>query len=165
MNIGKEIALEAKKYGLCAEWYKKMLAVTTYKQLAEMYFDGDDWSMEKDFPSLSILRQHKGAILPYGLVVDSTEKFENNFRIAFFGNTESEISYSDYAVGNVIVRHQSKVKIKASGNAKVFVNLIDEARVEIEATENAEVIVYNYGQQTNYSNKGNVIVKRTSWER
>ena len=165
MNVGKEIALEAKKYGLCAEWYKKMLAVTTYKQLAEMYFDGDDWSMEKDFPSLSILRKHKGSILPYGLVVDSTEKFENNFRIAFFGNSESEISYSDYAVGNVIVRHQSKVKIKASGNAKVFVNLIDEARVEIEATENAEVIVYNYGQQTNYSNKGNVIVKRTSWER
>ena len=165
MNIGKEIALEAKKYGLCAEWYKKMLAVTTYKQLAEMYFDGDDWSMEKDFPSLSILRKHKGSILPYGLVVDSTEKFVNNFRIAFFGNSESEISYSDYAVGNVIVRHQSKVKIKASGNAKVFVNLIDEARVEIEATENAEVFIYNYGQQTNYSNKGNVIVKRTSWER
>ena len=165
MNIGKEIALEAKKYGLCAEWYKKMLAVTTYKQLAEMYFDGDDWSMEKDFPSLSILRKHKGAFLPYGLVVDSTEKFVNNFRIAFFGNSESEISYSDYAVGNVIVRHQSKVKIKASGNAKVFVNLIDEARVEIEATENAEVFIYNYGQQTNYSNKGNVIVKRTSWER
>ena len=166
MNIGKEIAIEAKKYGLCAEWYRKMLAVTTYKQLAEMYFDGDDWSMEKDFPSLSILRKHKGAILTYGLVVDSIfEKFENNFRIAFFGNSESEISYSDYAVGNVIVRHQSKVKIKASGNAKVFVNLIDEARVEIEATENAEVIIYNYGQQTNYSNKGNVIVKRTSWER
>ena len=62
MNIGKEIAIEAKKYGLCAEWYRKMLAVTTYKQLAEMYFDGDDWSMEKDFPSLSILRKHKEAI-------------------------------------------------------------------------------------------------------
>ena len=165
MNIGKEIAIEAKKYGLCAEWYRKMLAVTTYKQLADMYFDGDDWSMEKDFPSLSLLRQHKVAFLPYGLVVDSTEKFENNFRIAFFGNSESEISYSDYSVGNVIVRHQSKVKIKASGNAKVFVNLIDEARVEIEATENAEVIIYNYGQRTNYHNQGNVQVKKSSWEK
>lgn len=165
MNIGKEFAIEAKKYGLCAEWYKTMLAVTTYKQLAEMYFDGDDWSMEKDFPSLSILRKHKGAILSYGLVVDSTEKFENNFRIAFFGNSESEISYSDYAVGNVIVRHQSNVKIKAKGNAKVFVNLIDEARVEIEATENAEVIIYNYGPRTNYHNQGNVQVKKTSWEK
>lgn len=165
MNIGKEIALDAKKYGLCAEWYRKMLSVTTYKQLAEMYFDGDDWSMEKDFPSLSILRKHKGAILPYGLVVDSKENFEENYRIAFFGNSESEISYSDYAVGNVIVRHQSKVKIKASGSSKVFVNIIDEASVEVEATEEAEVFIYNYGPQTNYSNKGNVIVKRTSWER
>ena len=165
MNIGKEIAQDAKKYGLCAEWYRKMLSVTTYKQLAEMYFDGDDWSMEKDFPSIELLRKHKGGILPYGLVVDSTEKFENNFRIAFFGNSESEIYYSDYAVGNVIVRHQSNVKIKASGNAKVFVNLIDEARVEIEATENAEVIIYNYGERTNYYNQGNVTVKKSSWER
>ena len=165
MNIGKEIALDAKKYGLCAEWYRKMLSVTTYKQLAEMYFDGDDWSMEKDFPSIELLRKHKGAILPYGLVVDSTEKFENNFRIAFFGNSESEISYSDYSVGNVIVRHQSKVKIKASGSSKVFVNLIDEARVEIEATENAIVIIYNYGQRTNYHNQGNVQVKKSSWEK
>ena len=165
MNIGKEIALDAKKYGLCAEWYRKMLSVTTYKQLADMYFDGDDWSMEKDFPSIELLRKHKGDILPYGLVVDSTEKFENNFRIAFFGNSESEISYSGYSVGNVIVRHQSKVKIKASGSSKVFVNLIDEASVEVEATDEAEVFIYNYGPQTNYSNKGNVIVKRTSWER
>ena len=165
MNIGKEIALDAKKNGLCAEWYRKMLSVTTYKQLAEMYFDGDDWSMEKDFPNLSILRKHKGAILPYGLVVDSTEKFENNFRIAFFGNSESEISYSDYAVGNVIVRHQSKIKVVASGNSKVFINLLDAAEVEVIATDEAEVIIYNYGLQTNYYNQGNVTVKITSWER
>ena len=165
MNIGKEFAIAAKDYKICENRYKELLLMSTYKQLSEIYFDEDNWSMEKDFPSLSLLRKHKGAFLPYGLVVDSTEKFENNFRIAFFGNTETEISYSDYAVGNVIVRHQSIVKIKASGNAKVFVNLIDEARVEIEATENAEVIIYNYGPQTNYSNKGNVIVKRTSWER
>ena len=98
-------------------------------------------------------------------MVDSTEKFENNFRIAFFGNSESEISYSDYAVGNVIVRHQSTVKIKASGNATVFVNLIDETREEIEATENAIVIIYNYGPQTNYYNQGNVTVKKSSWEK
>ena len=49
MNIGKEIALDAKKYGLCAEWYRKMLSVTTYKQLAEMYFDADyrDWETDR----------------------------------------------------------------------------------------------------------------------
>ena len=165
MNIGKEFAIAAKSYKICENRYKELLLMSTYKQLSEIYFDEDNWSMEKDFPSLSLLRQHKGAFLPYGLVVDSTEKFENNFRIAFFGNSESEISYSDYAVGNVIVRHQSKVKIKASGNAKVFVNLIDEARVEIEATENAEVIIYNYGPRTNYHNQGNVQVKKSSWEK
>lgn len=165
MNIGKEIALDAKKFGLCAEWYRKMLSVTTYKQLADMYFDGDDWSMEKDFPGIELLRRHKGAILPYGLVVDSTEKFENNFRIAFFGNSESEISYSDYAVGNVIVRHQSKIKVVASGNSKVFINLLDAAEVEVIATDETEVIIYNYGPQTNYYNQGNVTVKKSSWER
>ena len=45
------------------------------------------------------------------------------------------------AVWTVATSEKAK---KAFGNAKVFVNLIDEARVEIEAMENAEVIIYNY---------------------
>jgi len=166
MNIGKEIALEAKKFGLCAEWYKSMLAVTTYQQLAQMYFDGDDWSMEKDFPSIELLRKHSGAIFPYGMIVDSvSEKFENNFRIAFFGNCDSEITYNNYSVGNVIVRHQSKVKIIAKENSKVFVNVMDNAEICVIATQDAEVIIYNYGQNVKYKNEGNVTIKRKSWER
>ena len=165
MNIGKEFAIAAKGYNICENRYKELLLMSTYKQLSQIYFDEDSWSMEKDFPSISLLRQHKGAFLPYGLVVDSTEKFVNNFRIAFFGNSESEISYSDYAVGNVIVRHQSKIKVVASGNSKVFINLLDAAEVEVIATDETEVIIYNYGPQTNYYNQGNVTVKKTSWER
>ena len=165
MDIGKEIALEAKKFGLCAEWYKRMLAVTNYQQLAQMYFDGDDWSMEKDFPGLELLRKHKGALFQEGMIVDSKEKFENNFRIAFFGNCDSEITYSDYSVGNVIVRHQSKVKIIAKENSKVFVNVMDNAEICVIATQNAEVIIYNYGQNVKYKNEGNVTIKRKSWER
>lgn len=166
MNIGKEIALEAKKFGLCAEWYKEMLSVTTYKQLAEMYFDGDDWSMEKDFPSLSLLRQHKGAILPYRMVVDSVlEKFKNCLRIAFFGNSDAEITYTDYSVGNVIVRHASKVKIIAFGSSKVFINLLDEAEIEVEAIEKTEVIVYQYSDKAKINSSGNVTIKRKSWEK
>lgn len=165
MNIGKEIALEAKKFGLCAEWYRKMLSVTTYKQLADMYFDGDDWSMEKDFPGLELLRKNKGALFQEGMIVDSKEKFENNFRIAFFGNCDSEITYNNYSVGNVIVRHQSKVKIIAKENSKVFVNVMDNAEICVIATQNAEVIIYNYGQNVKYKNEGNVTIKRKSWER
>ena len=165
MYIGKEIALEAKKFGLCAEWYKSMLAVTTYQQLAQMYFDGDDWSMEKDFPSIELLRKHKGALFQEGMIVDSKEKFENNFRIAFFGNCDSEITYSDYSVGNIIVRHQSKVKISAFGSSKVFINLLDEAEIEVEAIEKSEVIIYQYSDKAKINSSGNVTVKKSSWER
>ena len=166
MNIGKEIAIEAKKFGLCAEWYKRMLAVTNYQQLAEMYFDGDDWSMEKDFPSIELLRKHKGAILPYRMVVDSVlEKFKNCLRIAFFGNCDAEITYTDYSVGTVIVRHQSKVKISAFGSSKVFINILDDAEVEVEAIENSEVIIYQYSASSKFTISGNVEVKESDFNK
>lgn len=165
MNIGKEIALEAKKYKLCGPWYIKMLQVTTYKQLAEMYFDGDDWSMEKDFPGLELLRKHKGAISFYGMFVDENKILQNLLRAAFFGDSMAEISYDNYSVGNIIVRHKANVKIKAKDNTKVFINLLDSAKIEVEASGNSEVIIYKYSSLSECKISGNVLIKKSSWER
>lgn len=164
MKVGKEIALEAKKKGICEEWFADMIKKNDIKPLCEMYFKGDDWAMEKDFPDLSILRKFKGSIFPYGMIVDSiSEKFENNYRIAFFGTCDSEITYNNYSVGKVIVRHQSKVKISAFGSSKVFINLLDEAEIEVEAIEDTEVIIYQYSTSSKFKISGNVEVKESKF--
>lgn len=166
MNIGKEIAIQAKKFGLCAEWYRKMLQVTTYKQLADMYFDGDDWSMEQDFPTLDLLAKHKGAIFPYGMIVDAKkERFDNIRQLAFFGNSECDIHYDNYNVGTIIARHHSKLNIFCEENTKLFVNLLDFAEICVIARHEAEVIVYNYSKNSKCTIEGNVKIKKATWER
>lgn len=165
MKIGKEIALQAKKYELCQPWFKEMMRVTQYQELARMYFKGDDWSMKNDFPSVALLRQHKGAIAPYGLLVDfvgeCTDKAE---RIAFFGNSDASLEISDYSVCKITVRHNSILRLKVKGNAIVYVNALDFAKLDIEASASARVVVYNYSKKTSISHSNCVDVKPSKFE-
>ncbi|MGL6039079.1 MAG: hypothetical protein ACRC0E_09385 [Soonwooa sp.] len=149
MNIGKEIALEAKKYALCDPWYKRMLKITQFKDLADMYFRGDDWSMKNDFPRLNTLRKYKGGVLPYQMYVDFRGVVNNISKGAFFGNTEATIEISDYEVSKLIIRHNSTVKLIAKGNAIVCINALDNAKIDIQCLENAQVTVYNYSKNAN----------------
>ena len=52
-----DIIEHAKAQGLCNEWYEQMKAKPTLKNLCEMYFKGDDWAKEHDFPKLKDMRK------------------------------------------------------------------------------------------------------------
>lgn len=167
MNIGKEILLSIRKNNivLCEEWTAKMINATTFKALADMYFEGDDWSMENDFPSAEVVKKYKGGIEPYGIKLDASGIYENQRNIAFLGKSKAELNYQGFSVGKVIVRHLSKVKIVASGNAKVFINLLDTAKIDVECLENAKVFIYNYSKSSKYFSSGNnVSIINKSWE-
>ena len=164
MNVGKEIALEAKKKNICKEWFSEMTKQSDIKKLCEMYFSGDDWSMKNDFPSLDILRKFKGNSGQYGLYTDFNGSLENKKNTALFGNSEATIVYSGYFAGTLIIRHDSKAKIKISENAYLVVNILDNAFVEIEATDHAKVHVFQYGKNSNLNITGNVEVIKKEWK-
>ena len=65
-----DIIEHAKAQGLCNEWYEQMKAKPTLKNLCEMYFKGDDWAKEHDFPKLKDLRKYRDEIMQYGLYTD-----------------------------------------------------------------------------------------------
>lgn len=164
MKIGKEIALEAKKNGICTEWFKEMTLFNSYSRLVEMYFKGDDWSLEKDFPNIQLLRTHKGGIAPYGLITDVVDKtYLNVEKLAFFGDSKVKLEYSDFNIGeNIILRHNTVAKVIASGNSIVFIKTLDNSKVDIECSESAKVTVFDYGKNTQIVKSGNVIVKQLS---
>ena len=58
-----DIIEHAKAQGLCNEWYEQMKAKPTLKNLCEMYFRGDDWAKEHDFPKLKDLRKYRDEIM------------------------------------------------------------------------------------------------------
>ncbi|KUY28012.1 hypothetical protein ATB96_19445 [Elizabethkingia ursingii] len=136
------------------------MAKATMKEYCEMFFKGSDWAMEKDFPSLGLLRKYK-TTSHYGLYTDAKVKKENAKQIAFFGESDAELEYNEYNVGDVYIRHKSNVKIIAKDNSIVYVTIADGATVEIEAKENAKVTVYQYGGTV----KGNATIHLRSWEK
>lgn len=169
MKVGKEIALQAKKKAICKEWFASMMKQNDIKPLCDMYFRGSDWAMENDFPSLEILRRFKGKSDNYGLHTDfvGSVGLLNSVKhqsIAFFGNSIADLICEPFAVCEIIIRHNSKIKIVAEEQAYLVVNLLDAATVEIEA-ENATVKVYQYGNTSQFTVSGNVEIIEKTWQK
>ncbi|MDF2931208.1 MAG: hypothetical protein K0R36_539 [Chryseobacterium sp.] len=160
----KNILSLAKKHDLCKPWQEKMKKDSSLKNLCNMYFEGDDWSMENDFPDLKVLREFKGKSDIYGLHTDYEGTKENELEAAYFGESKVRLSYDSYSVGKLILRHQTKAKIKASGNARLFINILDNAEVEIECLNQSSVSVFCYDNH-NVKSIGNVKVQTSTFKK
>lgn len=166
MKIGKQIALSAKKctnVKVSQSCIKRLSVMQDIEPLCKMFFEQDNWAMENDFPNLEVLQKFKRESDQYGLHTDFKGKLDNQKKTALFGKSDVKLSYADFFVGSLIVRHESKAKITASGHAFLVINLLDSAFVEIEATENAKVSVFQYGTNSNFRITGNVEIKEGKW--
>lgn len=154
----------AKKHNLCKPWQEKMKNDSSLESLCQLYFEGDDWSMENDFPDLNILREFKGKSDVFGIHTDFIGSNVNDFEAAYFGESKIELSYNSYSVSKLILRHDTKAKIKASGNAILIINILDNAKVEIECLDNASVTVFQY-DSNQVKSTGNVKVHKSTFKR
>lgn len=137
-----EVIERAKTLGLCDEWYEEMKNTPTIERFCDMYFRGDDWAKENDFPQLDLLQKYKDQTAKYGLKTDFEGKLENLERVAFFGNSKAEIEYTGFVVAKIIARHQTRLKITARNYAIVYVDVLDDAQVEINENDNAQVKIF-----------------------
>lgn len=159
----KEIYKSAKQIGLSASCKERMSSDLSVKNLCEMYFDGDDWSMENDFPKVEILREFKGKSEVFGLFTDFVGMPNNLPKAAFFGSSNIQLIYNEFSVSQLVLRHQTKAKIKASEYAIVVINLLDDAELEIECIENARVEVFSYGN-ANIKCTGDVRIHKSRFD-
>jgi len=160
----KNILNLAKKQNLCKDYQEKMKNDSSLESLCEMYFEGDDWSMENDFPDIETLRAFKGKSDIYGLHTDYIGSNKSEFEAAYFGNSIVVLTYDQFSIGKLILRHNTKAKIKASGNAILIINILDNAEVEIECMEKASVTVFQY-DSNQVKSTGNVKVHKSTFKR
>ena len=161
----KEVIEEAIKLGICNEWAEKMKTFKNFKPFVKMYFDGADWSGKNDFPRRELLSKIKAKIEPYYMFFDNNSiDVKNIEEVAVLGQSEAVMSYDDYNVGQVIVRHNSTAKITTKGNAKVFVTLMDNAKVDVDAKDESFVKIYNYSKNANYKISGRCIAEFKQWD-
>lgn len=163
MKLNKKLAELARNAGICEEWHDKLLATEDKRELVKMALAGIDFCLSNNYPPLPIIKKHfAGTMEPYGIYLDDQIAARNSEHVVAFGACAGAAHYTDFAVGQVFLKHTSKLTIVASGNAFVMVDIFDEAEVEVTATDNAKVCVNQYGGHvaaTTDDGAGNAVVK------
>lgn len=92
MDIKEILLQQAKEKGICSEGYNNLLNLNE-KCLIEYYLKTIDWSLERNFPSMDIIREHFSDKEVYGMYVDKTFKGEcfTNRQLYVFHNCKGLI--------------------------------------------------------------------------
>jgi hypothetical protein len=163
MKLNKELANTAKRKGVCKEWFNRLQNTEDKGELIKMYLEGIDFCLSNEFPTNAYIREHfVGTCEAYGVFLDETINVVNSRFVVALGTCEGSADYSAFGVGQVFIKHDSRVHITASDNAFVMVDIFDNSEVTVTVKDNAKVCVNNYGGKlsiTTDSEPGNAIIK------
>lgn len=161
-SIAKTLARDAKKKGICEEWHKELLRTTEKEDMIRMYIRGIDFCISNNYPSHEYMRENfKGVMEKFGVFLDDKVDEANPEIAVCHGTTSGSLTYYGYATGEVIIKDKSEIKIAASDNAFVMVDVFDDAVVKVIASGDAKVCVNRYagGSVINISKVDSAMVK------
>ena len=135
------------KTPLCAEWTKAWKDNTNIDGLLDKYIKGIDFCIKNDYPPLDFCRENfeKEDLHRHNIYLDEyVEIADASSGVwVFVGDCEGEITFRDFSVGTIYLRHGSKIKVRTLGMSKVFVSLYDESEVEVEKLEYSTIKLYD----------------------
>lgn len=136
--------------GLCVPWQSKFKQGMSIEALVKMYIKGIDFCISENYPALDFLRtEFKGICEPYGVFIDESGiSLHNHPDIVLNGTCSAELDYSGYSVSRIYARHESKIKVEASGNSRVTIDAFDKSHTVICAKDTSNVVISLYGTAT-----------------
>lgn len=158
-TLNKELKNKAVSLGLCAKWTGEWNEKNK-DELCEMYVRGLDFCIEHDYPSCEYMRENfSGVMERHGIYVDKDfdEAFVNGI-VVLNGKCSGDIIVKDYDAATIHVRHDSFVRITATGHSKVFVKVYDDAVVQVAQEGKAKAYLYVKGGQ--FKTVGDVLVRQ-----
>ncbi len=145
-QLNKTVLEKACESGICHQWATKIANASGVDELLQMYVDGIDFCLAKDFPSnTDLMRLGGDKLANYGIYGDNKEVAGNPPFAVLLGDSAGHLIYEKYAVAQVFVKHGSTVTIDASGNCFVMVDCFDESNVFVIASGSAHVVLNRYG--------------------
>lgn len=134
---------EAVVLGLCGKWQEKWTKDTDVDGMLDMFVKGQDFCIMHDWPSVEVLKRYGGERLrKHGVYADEEFEAYNIPTLIAVGKCKGTLTVDGRHVMSAYVRHKSRLRIEAKGEARVFVEVYDEAEVEIEKDGDTKVFVY-----------------------
>lgn len=147
-KFAKWLAGSAKENGICQEWGDRLAGCNDDQidKMMIMYVKGIDFCMENNWPDLDTVRNHfKGRMEHHGVHCDEECQIKNVQFTVLLGRCRAAISFDQYSVGEIYVRHETKAEIAISDHSFVRLDVYDKSEVKIIATGNAKISIKNHG--------------------
>ena len=148
----------------CSDGQMQLKNAITANELVKTFYDRIDFCLANNFPSNEFLVANSELIKECGIVVDQKQLLSNPDKLVLLGSCDVEVIFTEYIVSRIYVKHSSLITIKASGNAFVMVDALDQSRVIAECTENARVVVNLYSNATSIGATKTIHKNRETYE-
>lgn len=160
-RFNEKLAEEAKRAGICREWYGKILQAADIPQLLALYVSGIDFCLSNEYPNNRILKEYGGEYLPaFGIYVDEENaELQNPRRLIALGTTRAAATFREYAMGEVFAKHSAEVAVSAQNNSFVVIDMFDESRVTVKTFGNAKVCIHQYGGTLSTESAQSAVIK------
>jgi hypothetical protein len=160
-KLGKELAKQADKKGICQEWYYQMEDMTDKEELIGLYLKGIDFCLSNEYPSLDYIRKHfVGVMEKHHIYLDNEILAKNPKKLVALGKCKGAIEVSGYETSQLFIKHDSEIVLVVKDNAFVMVDIFDNAKLRVTATDSSKVCVNRYiGAEVFARKYGNAVVK------
>ncbi len=156
---GKELSIVlrelacSQKTPLCAEWTEAWKDNSSLDELLEKYVRGFDFCVKNDYPTLEFSRKEftekRDVLHKHHIFLDEEVNIEaESGTYIFVGDCSGTITFKNFTVGTVYLRHNTKLTVKADDFAKVFVTMYDNSQCETEKDMYAFCRVFNRRRKT-----------------
>lgn len=153
------LAKEAEEKGICNEWHEYIKTAPNKERLLTLFVKGLDFVLINGFPSQPLrdefadIRQHFGIYMGEDII-----NAKHVTRVMAFNNSSGTAEYTGFEVGEVWAREKARLKVKASGNSYVCVDVANQAFIAIDASDSAKVTVFVHGGEYCYEATGGATV-------
>lgn len=162
---------DARKIGLCDQWYGEWKDETSKEELVSKFKRGLDFCLKHRWPSMSFIKQNfdQDFLRRHGILVDDIRSFpirDENRRLIYLndfvilGYSHSIIRYSFRPnMCNVWVCDTSHVKIDVKYGAFIMLHLFDKATADVVTDLVSKVTVIRHSPNVKLKKQGVVVVK------
>lgn len=156
----------ARKAGLCDKWFSDWKDDETTQSLLDKYKLGIDFSIDTDWISNDFIKSHwSKKVLQENLIyVDDTIETDcSGGTVIINGKSDILMRCGMYSVTDIYARHDSRLKVIATDNASVMVNVYDNAEIIVDSSDKSKVYVYVHSDSCTVKDVGtNGFMKRFS---
>ena len=132
--------------GMCDKFYDKWIEDVDIDTLIDLYERGFDFCCEKDFPPLEFIRRNFSLddLHRHNIYVDEEVHLSGeNGSYFFLGNCRGDVSFGDYCISDVYMRHTSDLIVRSSGFARVFITLYEDSGCSPVAEDKLNMHIYD----------------------